>query len=133
MDIALELDCSQSTVWSWMHIYGIQARQTSGMKPKKRVRYKGEWLTISEASERSGIHAQCLRNRLQRGVPEEHLFDESRKGKLYLIRGEWMTLSEVAERAGLHRTTISSRRRKGWSDDDLLKPKLKKGRRKKCQ
>ena len=132
MDIALELDCTQSTIWSWMHIFGIQARQSSGMKPKKRVWYKGEWLTISEASERSGVHAQCLRNRMQRGVPGDRLFDKTRRDKAILVNGEWMTITEIAERTGLHVTTISCRKRKGWSNDDLLKPRQKTGRRKKC-
>ena len=132
LDIAMELDCSQATVWTWMHYFGIPARHT-GAKPKKRVRYKGEMLTISEASARSGIHANCLRDRIQRGVTEDHLFDESLRGKSLHIQGEDMTLSEAAERSGLHPSTIASRKRKGWSEDDLLKPKLKMGRRKKCR
>lgn len=88
------------------------------------VSYKGEEMTLIEASERSGLPYDALNARWHRGVRGEELFaeliDPGKKREVW-YNGEVVTLRELSELTGININTLKTRYRAGKRGNDLIK------------
>ena len=88
------------------------------------VSYKGEDMTLIDASEKSGLSYSVLSSRWKRGIREERLFTEvSAQGKKreVLYNGKIVTLKELSELTGINLNTLKTRYREGKRGNDLIK------------
>ena len=99
--------------------------------------YKGEMLTITEISERTGIPKDTIRQRLRNGMPFEKAFSAEdhrvarfkAKTKIFAeYKGEMLPLSEIAERTGIKMMTIRERYRRGERGERLTRPLERKSK-----
>jgi predicted DNA-binding transcriptional regulator AlpA len=69
------------------------------LKPAKRHQFRGQWLSVAEIAELTGINPRVIYARIKRGQP----VDEARKkrGRLYSYKGQMMTAKQVAKITGL--------------------------------
>ena len=128
--IAERLCVSPSVIGDRLRAAGIKGRKTGKAVAKKHY-VGGEYLTVAEMSERSGVCEKTLENRIQRGVPYDKLLEPTNVPQKQIdIGGEYMTVSEIAQRTGLRESSIWARIRNGVKGKDLLKPKQQPGRKK---
>ena len=88
------------------------------------VSYKGEEMTLIEASEKSGLSYSALNARWNRGIRGEELFDEviaQGKKREVLYHGKIVTLKELSELTGININTLKTRYRVGKRGNDLIK------------
>ena len=87
------------------------------------VDYRGETMTLVEASEKSGINYNCLWGRYNRGERGELLF--RKKGdvgvaRVASYRGKEISLKELAEVTGINLNTLKTRWFHGKRGKDLI-------------
>lgn len=88
------------------------------------VSYKGEEMTLIEASEKSGLPYSALNARWNRGIRGEELFAEvTARGKKreVIYHGKIVTLKELSELTGININTLKTRYRAGRRGNDLIK------------
>lgn len=88
------------------------------------VSYKGEDMTLIEASEKSGLSYSALNARWNRGIRGEELFTKvavQGKKREVLYHGKIVTLKDLSELTGININTLKSRYRAGKRGEDLIK------------
>jgi uncharacterized protein YjcR len=105
------------------------AGSSQGVRRATAQRYcvRGEWLSISEMSEKYGIQNVTIRQRLRRGITGDDLVANVQdvSARTYLVKGEELTRHQIAEKYGLAPMTVYTRIRLGWTGDDLARPLLR--------
>ena len=128
--MAERLCVSQSVIGVRMRAAGIKGRRHgSRKKSAKRYWVGGEYLTIREMAERSGICMSTIGNRIARGVPFDRLMDQTKGPVLVDVGGKKLTVAEISRRTGLKEVSIYTRIRKGVRGEDLLKGPQPRGRK----
>lgn len=88
------------------------------------VAYKGEYMTLIEASDKSGLSYSALNARWRRGIRGDELFSElapkSNKITVYYA-GKFVTLKELSKLTGINVNTLKSRYYSGKRGQDLVK------------
>lgn len=69
------------------------------LKPAKRHLFRGEWLSVAEIAELTGINPHVIYARIKRGQPP----DKARRkpARLYSYKGQMMTAKQVARMTGM--------------------------------
>ena len=104
----------------------IRKRRGTG---RRGVVIGGERLAVREWAERTGIPANVISNRLNRGwTPERAVGTPARKRRgpdleEITVGGETLTVHGWAERTGIPVVTISNRLNRGWTPEDAV-PRL---------
>lgn len=78
-------------------------------RPAKLHFYNGQWLTVLELSQLTGIPRPTIYARLRRGQPFDVSGKPGREPRRYLFRGEMLTAPEIAQRIGMDKTTVYDR------------------------
>ena len=100
------------------------AEQANNRKDNVYIEYNGEIKTQSQWSKELGVSIGGIKNRLEKGKDILDGFDPQ---KYIKINGEIHTAKEWESISGIPKSTILSRIKIGWKNEDLLKPKIKKG------
>lgn len=98
-----------------------------------KVKINGEYKSLYELSDISGIPYSAIYQRYNSGWAVENLTSEllTKKQKLIEINGVIHTLAEWAEISGITKSDIFNRILLGWDNEDLIKPKGEKNASKK--
>jgi predicted DNA-binding transcriptional regulator AlpA len=79
------------------------------IKPAKRYLYKGQWLSVLELSQLTGIPRPTIYARLRRGQPFDVAGKSGREPRRYLFRGKMMSAPEIAQLIGMDKSTVYDR------------------------
>jgi hypothetical protein len=98
--------------------------QARNRRSNIKVSFKGQEMTLLEASELSGIKYSALIARWNRGVRPPKLFNDvksaGQKRSVY-YNGKDVSLTELSKLTGINLNTLKSRYRAGKRGDDLIK------------
>jgi len=97
----------------------------------RKVLYCGEYKTIAELSEISGLSKKTITDRLDRAWSEEELLQPQRMrknirkytGTTHTINGITKSITEWSDIIGISSKSFWDRLNNGWTDDELLLPK----------
>lgn len=103
-------------------------------KPKRpRLRpgaltYKGISATVTEWADMLDLHKETIRQRLERGLSPEYVFNARRypRAKKYLFRGKSLTIKEWSDHLGVPVATLRARLTRGLPHEHIFTRKLYK-------
>lgn len=108
----------------------FQREQVRNSRSRRRISYGGETLLLVEWAEKTGLDANLIRFRLNKGwLPgealgiEPHVDGRSRfrpRGRRISYKGETMTIAEWSRRTGTKANDIGNRLRYGWTVGQAL-------------
>lgn len=78
-------------------------------KPAPRYLFRGEWKTVREIAEITGIKPRTVSRRIQLGLPIEGPPRMGPKPRRFLFRGKKKTIAEIMTATGLSRSQVSKR------------------------
>ena len=143
-NIFIESNGETKTTSQWSQETGISREAIKNRSEKGKnilddyyslhVEINGKIKTLNELSEESSIPYNTIMNRYYLGWNAEDLIKPineniNREAKHIEINGEIHTATEWAEISGLTREIILKRIQYGWKNEDLLKPRIKNGKK----
>ena len=85
--------------------------------------YVEEGLTVNEVAKRLFVVPETIRYYMKR----HGIQTRGQKNRIFVVAGKEMSYKDISMATGLSVTLLKSRVRRGWADEDLFRPKQKRG------